>query len=64
MLMCERCKHQPVCAIQKDMVKLKMELEEKEKLIEYKHFRINLECEHYFDGALICDLSSSLGRRK
>lgn len=48
-LKCQMCKHKPVCAMQRDMEKLKDELEDNRERMEYKHFRISVECEHYYN---------------
>lgn len=47
---CERCKHKSVCKHTTDMEKLQKELADKNKLMEYSAFKIEIQCKNYFDG--------------
>jgi len=46
---CEKCKHKSVCKHIDDMERLQQELADKNKLVEYSTFKIEIQCKNYFD---------------
>lgn len=44
---CEKCKHKGICKHEENMQKFEKEIREKERLLEYKYFHTEVNCEYF-----------------